>query len=121
MPSTKQHRWAVPNAAKKEQSRLRKLAKAEAQRQSMIRFHALRLIHDAKPAFGPQTNGGSPRLVPVDLRIWASVEQGRGHHILARLLFGSELGWGGGPYSNCLQIEDHTGEPTLICVGNAVA
>ena len=56
MPSTKQHRWAVPNAAKKEQSKLRKLAKAEAQRLSMIRFHALRLIHYAKPAFGPQTN-----------------------------------------------------------------
>ena len=90
MTAAKANRWETLNAAKRERTYMKKKAKAEAARQSTIKFHVLRLIHYAKPAFRSQTNGGSFLFVSVDLRIWASIEQGRGRHILALLLFGWE-------------------------------
>ena len=90
MTAAKANRWEALNAAKRERTHMKKKAKAEAARQSTIKFHVLRLIHYAKPAFRSQTNVGTFLFVSVDLRIWASIEQGRGSHILALLLFGWE-------------------------------
>ena len=96
---------------------MKKKAKAEAERQSTIKFHVLRLIHCAKPAFRSQTNGGSFLIVSVDLRIWASIEQGRGRHVLALVLFG----WEWVQAEGLPLIEDHMGEPTLVFVGKTIA
>ena len=90
MTAAKANRWEMLNAAKRERKHMKKKAKTEAEMQYTIKFHVLRLIRYAKLAFRSQTNGGSFLFVSVDLRIWASIEQGRGRHILALLLFGWE-------------------------------